>query len=777
MSVSPLRDSGGRLLGSVHVAHDVTEKKRAENALRDSQTRYRLLVETAQEGIGIVDPDENIVFVNQAYADMLGHMKEELLGLNLRELTDEAEFAKYREGTRQRRQGKSSRYETVLRHKTSGSRHFSLSASPLFDDRGDFLGTVGLLTDITESKLAEQALRESQQRFKTLADMLPQTVYECDADGKLTYVNRRALEAFGYTAEDFDKGVYAVDMLAPEDRTRGAQTIAEVMAGRIEPKGREYLARRKDGSTLPVIIYSSPIIRGKQTSGLRGIIVDITERKQAEEALRRSEHRFRETLENLGLVAAQIDAEGRVTFCNKYLAELTGWGRDDLLGRDWIETLVPLHRRARMRRDFLGAAKAGRKIPAQYENPILTRTGAQRLVAWSNTVMRDEDGRAVGLTAIGEDVTDRKRAEEALRESEQKYRALVEGSLQGIVVLQDLRIVFANRAAAEIAGLTVEQALAMSPQQVQAFIPPEDRARVLQHLDDRLAGKPVPARSEYRLLRGDGGELWIEVFVSVIQYRGRPAIHVSVVDITERKRAEEALRRSEKLQAEAERIVATGRMAARVAHEINNPLAGIKNSFRLIRHAVPEDHPDHDMVGRIEREIDRIAHVVRQMYKLHSPRARTPTDVPVEETIRDVLLMLEPLRREHEVRVELAPVSAKLIVKVPEGSLQQVLYNLTANAIQASPRNGAINIAAEPTDKDYIRISVRDQGPGIPAEVRDRMFEPFFSADTGAGSKEGIGLGLSIVRSIVESVRGRIEVETRVGEGACFHVCLPASQP
>ena len=231
------------------------------------------------------------------------------------------------------------------------------------------------------------------------------------------------------------------------------------------------------------------------------------------------------------------------------------------------------------------------------------------------------------------------------------------------------------------------------------------------------------------------------------------------------------------MQAEAEKLAATGRMAAQIAHETNNPLAGIKNSFRLIKDAVPEDHPNYDMVGRIEREIDRIAHVVRQVYKLHSPRAQTPTDVFLGETIRDVLAMLEPLCREHEVSIELLPIPSELVVRAPPGNVQQILYNLTANAIEASPRNGNVNVSAEPADKRNVRISVRDQGPGISAQARDRMFEPFFSADIGGGTKEGIGLGLSIVKTIVESLAGRIEFESEVGKGTCFHVYLRSRQP
>jgi signal transduction histidine kinase len=191
---------------------------------------------------------------------------------------------------------------------------------------------------------------------------------------------------------------------------------------------------------------------------------------------------------------------------------------------------------------------------------------------------------------------------------------------------------------------------------------------------------------------------------------------------------------------------------------------------------VPEDHPDRDMVGRIEREIDRIAHIVRQMYQIYNPRVEKPADIPVGETVSDVLAMLEPLLREHEVTVERGAISSALTVRANPGSLEQVLFNVIANAIQASPRTAGVDITAEPADEDYVKISIRDQGPGIPAEVRYRMFEPFVTADTGSIPRQGLGLGLAIVKSIVDSLGGRIEVETPSGEGTCFHVYLPSKQ-
>jgi PAS domain S-box-containing protein len=240
------------------------------------------------------------------------------------------------------------------------------------------------------------------------------------------------------------------------------------------------------------------------------------------------------------------------------------------------------------------------------------------------------------------------------------------------------------------------------------------------------------------------------------------------------RKAEESLRRSELIRVEAEKLAAGGRMAARIAHEINNPLAGIKNSFRLIRDAVPKEHPDRDMVERIEREIDRIAQIVRQMYQLHSPQAQKPRDIFVAETIADVLAMLEPLCRQREVTVEMGAVPADLRVWAPDGGLQQILYNLTVNAVNASRAGESVNISAECVDNNFVRMSIRDHGHGIPAELRDKVFEPFFSADSTDLTKHGLGLGLSIVKSLVISVGGRIEFESAVDEGTCFHVCLPS---
>lgn len=247
-----------------------------------------------------------------------------------------------------------------------------------------------------------------------------------------------------------------------------------------------------------------------------------------------------------------------------------------------------------------------------------------------------------------------------------------------------------------------------------------------------------------------------------------------VQDITTQKHAEEALRQSQRLQAEAEKLAATGRMAARIAHEINNPLAGIKNSFLLVKKAVPTDHPRYEFVGLIEKEINRIAEIVRQMYDLHRPNQDGAKEVFVADMVQDVVTMLQPLCKRHKVLIGIEMSEPQLVVCLPEGSLRQVLYNLLSNAIEASPYGGLVKIAVRRTE-ETLCVSVADQGDGIPCEQQSRVFEPFFTTKE-RDTLGGLGLGLPICKGIVEALRGSICFQSQTGQGSVFCVKLPLHQ-
>jgi signal transduction histidine kinase len=224
----------------------------------------------------------------------------------------------------------------------------------------------------------------------------------------------------------------------------------------------------------------------------------------------------------------------------------------------------------------------------------------------------------------------------------------------------------------------------------------------------------------------------------------------------------------ERQRTEIEKLAAAGLMAARIAHEINNPLAGIKTSFMLVQDAIPQDHPYYKYVGRIDNEINRIARIVRQMFDVYRPEQEIKKEFSVDKTLYEVVALLEAAWRENNVTIEID--SKPITMEMPEGLLRQVLYNILVNAIEASPQGGVVKIMTE-VDNEILTLSISDQGVGIPLEVQPRLFEPFFTSKD--GSRKGLGLGLAVSKDIVEKLGGHIDFESEPGKGTLFRIILP----
>lgn len=227
----------------------------------------------------------------------------------------------------------------------------------------------------------------------------------------------------------------------------------------------------------------------------------------------------------------------------------------------------------------------------------------------------------------------------------------------------------------------------------------------------------------------------------------------------------------ERQRLEGEKLAATGRMSARIAHEINNPLAGIKNSFRLVREAIDPHHPHRSYVDRIDREIDRIARIVRQMYDIYRPEREQPREFLLRETLQDVALLLEPVAGRRNVVVQVQTIPSSLKVNLPEGAVRQVLFNLVANAIEASPNSGTI-LATARLQTGQVQIEVCDQGSGIPNWAQERVFEPFFTTKH-SHDGSGLGLGLSVSRGLAESMGGSLAFVSEPGRGTTFRLAVP----
>ena len=278
--------------------------------------------------------------------------------------------------------------------------------------------------DITEHKLAEEALRESEKRFRELSDLLPLIVYEVDTDGNLTYTNHIAFEYFGYTDDDFKQGLNVMQMLAPVDLERAAAAFRAIVEGKgtVVRPADEYMALRKDGSTFPISIYSSPIVVNGRITGFRGIIVDITERKQAEVALRENKERYRDLIETTSDWIWEVDKAGKYTYVSPKIRDILGYEPDEVIGKTPFD-LMPPGESEKIAGIFISYVIAQKPFTG-LENINLHKDGRHVVLETSGVPFFDDGHALLGYRGIDRDITDRKRAEEAFRQSNKKLNLL-----------------------------------------------------------------------------------------------------------------------------------------------------------------------------------------------------------------------------------------------------------------------------------------------------------------------------------------------------------------
>jgi len=353
----------------------------------------------------------------------------------------------------------------------------------------------------------------------------------------------------------------------------------------------------------------------------------------------------------------------------------------------------------------------------------------------------------------------------------------------------DGRLIWVNPAVERITGYSVAECLAM-PDYPLPMIADEDRAhiaKVLASARHRTLGESVDVRGLHR----NGETRWMSL--SWQPMFGGPGLYLgfrtSVRDVTDRRKLREQLRlhaehleqlvqertsrlrQLEERQRQMEKLAALGQLAAGVAHEINNPLAGMRNAFELIKSDLPPDHEHFELLELIDREIERISAIILQMYQLYRRSPQRPSDFSMASILRDVAYLLESSAAKRSVDLQCHIGDSEAMVRLSEGEVKQILYNLIRNAIQASPEAGVVSVQLA-ENSDEIAIHVRDQGPGIPDEVLSRIFEPFFTTKQGL-SEPGMGLGLSVSRSLIEAMGGRIEVASVEDRGTQFTAVFP----
>jgi PAS domain S-box-containing protein len=935
-SARPMRDPSGRLLHYEGVVEDITERRRAREELQESNQFRQEIISGAGEGIVVYDRDLRYIVWNRYMEQMTGLSAEKILG---RKPLDVLPFLKDH--------GITALLERALAGETAASDDVPYSIpqtnrsgwavatyGPHRNAAGQIVGVIGIVHDVTERRRADQALRESEERFRNMADAAPVMIWMDDAAGQSTYFSKPWLDFTGRKLEQ-EAGKGSREGIHPEDLPGFVAVYAGALAAHA-PFQTEYRLRRTDGEYRWVFETAIPRLSAiGQFDGFIGSAIDITDRRRAEEDLRAQHEFLRKVIDTQPSLVFAKDWEGRFTMANQSVAEIYGTTVENLVGksdahfnsnRDEVERFLQDDRevmrsrrpkliaeepvtdtRSHLTRWFqtikvpfvpagggppqvLGVAtdisarkRAERLQSALYRIAATTssaedidefyaaihgivgelmyaknfylalyeprtdtlsfpyfvdeadpqpapkrlgkgltdyvlRTGQPLLTSeedFSAMVARGEvelvgswsvdwlgvplkrGGTTFGvlvvqsydhrfrfgsaekevLTFVSQQIAvalERKRAQEAVRESEERYRLLFERNLAGVYrTTLAGRILECNEAFAHIFGYASREELL--GRDIRSLYPSDED---WQGFREALLQFRNLTNYEMRGERKDRSAVWTLETAALLadEAAGEVIVEGTATDITERKLLEEQLRQSQKMEA-------IGQLAGGIAHDFNNLLTTVLGYSDMALRQLPEKDPVRSEIEEIQKAGERAANLTRQLLAFSRKQVFEPKVIDVNGLIGNSSRMLARLVGEHvRLVTQLEPSLGS--VRADPGQLEQVIVNLVVNARDAMPEGGTLTIRTRNADVDagsarrhfgigpgrYVVLSVSDTGQGFDAETQKRVFEPFFTTKE---KSRGTGLGLATVYGIVSQSGGQIFVSSEPGRGAMFAVYLP----
>ncbi len=489
----------------------------------------------------------------------------------------------------------------------------------------------------------------------------------------------------------------------------------------------------------------------------------------AELALRASEKHFRHMLDNVHLIVVMLDPTGTITYINDHCSRVTGWQLEEVLGCNWFDLFIAPGEPVR---DVFDAFVHSGDIAPHYTNDIVTRNGRRRTIAWSNTILRGDQGQVIGTTSIGEDITERLQFEVQLRDSEEKYSKLFHQSNDAIIIHEmDGRILDVNEQAIIQWGYSRDEMLTLTVADLHPLASRGDGLPRIAH-----AGELRAVRYDSECMRKNGDVFLAEISANRFEWSGRQIAQKIVRDITTRKLSERAVVAARDEALETSRV--KSEFLATMSHEIRTPLNGIIGMAELLRDSTL-DNEQREFVSIIFSEAEALLGVINDILdfsKIEAGHVKLkPSNFDLTQVVEAVAELLAPKARQHRLSLVtyVSPDMPALLVG-DAGRLRQILLNLLGNAVKFTPA-GEVVVRAEvdacSASQITVRFTVADTGIGISANDRDRLFQPFTQADGSLSRRYGgTGLGLAISKRLVELMGGSIGVSSAgiAGQGSTF---------
>jgi PAS domain S-box-containing protein len=775
--------------------------RQMEHALLASENRFRSIAETASDAIIIFDSDENIFFWNEAAKTIFGYSVGETQGEILDSIMARQSAKMFQTAMQQviatgtseligrtieavgiRKGGSELPLEVSLA--TWGGKvgvFFTVIARDITQrkqaenalkrayaevEKRVEARTAELQRKIAERKRAEEALRESEEKYRTILENIEDGYYKVDIAGNLTFFNDALCKILGYPKDEL-MGMNNRQYMDDETAKKVYRTFNIVYQTGEPAKTFDWELIRKDGTKRFIeVSVSLDRNRAGEPIGFQGLCRDITERKLAEEALQESESRYRTLFENAGDAIFIHDLEGHFLEVNRVACERLGYSREELLQMSPMDIDSPEYAALVSAR----LEKLRQRGHVFFETEHVRRDGTVIPVELSSRVIEYAGNPA--MLSIARDITERKQAEETLRESEERFRAVIEGSVEGILVHRDTQPLFANPAYARILGYDSPDEV-LNLDSVLPLIAPYEQERLLNYHATRVKGEPAPVQYEYDAVCKDGSIVTLQLLVTTILWDGKPAVLAAIIDITERKQAEEALRQyTDELEKRNEELDA---FAHTVAHDLKNPIGLIVGFADVLEEdctTMPRERLQ-EYLHVIAQNGRKMNSIIDELLLLAGVRKKEVNIAPLDmaSIVAEAQRRLTHTIEEHQAEIDVPdawPISWGYGPWVEE-----VWVNYLSNAVKYGGQPPHVELGATVQPDGMVRFWIRDNGSGLTPEEQARLFTPFTRFNH--TQDRGYGLGLSIVRRIVEKLGGQVGVESSVGQGSIFAFTLPGT--
>lgn len=734
----------------------------------------RSIIELSNDGIIVFDKDYKIEYTNQIAQNITGYSRKDLSKMSLLSLFPKIDVSFFKDLNSNLKQiGKKIKQKTELITPSGEIKDVELSLSIIKTTKNGrkYNLYIAFLKDITETTLMEKKYQEATKQFEKITEMGDDGIFVFDQDFKIIFCNQMAAEITGIQREELI-GRNFFSVIGKQDKEFLEGTVRRGV-GIGEKFCSEITILTADGQFKDTEIC---IASSKSESGdlkTYAYVRDISARKKIERELRESEEKLRTLFERVRHGLFISSKEGKFLDCNQALLDMLGYSsREEFLDIDIARDLYVNPEDRRVFQEKIEKFGYVKDMEVQFKK----KNGEKITVLLTGHPILNQKGEIIGYQGINLDITERKKIEDELREANEFFMNLIESSVDGIIAA-DMKgnIIIFNKGAENLTGYRAEEVIGKI--HITQIYPPGIAKEVMRRLrspDYGGVGKLLP--TQFNVVNKYGEEIPIQLSASLIyDSNGKEIASVGIfTDLRPRLAMEKKLQETHLQLVSSEKMASLGKLAAGIAHEINNPLAGILIYSSLLMEEFPADDPKRADLEKIVQEASRCKEIVKSLLEFarQTEPKKEPTDI--NRAINDGLFFLVNQALFHNIEIVKNLDPNLPFVYGNAGQLKQVFMNIIVNAAEAMHGSGTLTITTSVApDRNSILIEFTDTGEGIPEENLNRIFEPFFTTkDVGKGT----GLGLATSYGIIEEHGGKINVKSKVGEGTTFTIELPFYQ-